>query len=99
MNIWRVGGQSAILFVFLVLTACAGHSVGTPFNWEDTEKIQIGMTESEVVAILGKPYARNQEGNKAQLIWTHATSFGGVESVAYRFEDGLVIEQSSTVGK
>lgn len=79
---------------FCLLVACAG----TQFSWEDTEKVKNGMTESEVIAILGKPYSRSQSGNNSKLIWSFATAFGGAKAVAYSFENGKIVGQS-TVGK
>ena len=79
---------------FLFVVACAG----TNFKWEDTEKIKPGMSESEVVAILGKPYMRKADGTKTKLIWSYA-GMGGTRAVAYVFEDGVMLEQTATVGK
>jgi len=83
-----------VLSSVIVLAACAG----TNFKWEDTEKIQNGMSEEEVVSILGKPRTRSQSGNVSSLMWVYATAFGGGKAVAYRFIDGKVVG-SSTVNK
>jgi outer membrane protein assembly factor BamE (lipoprotein component of BamABCDE complex) len=37
----------------IALTACAG----TYFRWEDARKIQQGMTEQQVLALMGNPAA------------------------------------------
>jgi guanyl-specific ribonuclease Sa len=63
---------------------------GTPFRWEDADKVQNGMTEAEVVAILGKPYSRRESGDDAILVWSY-TSAGGSHAVACRFSKGRVI--------
>lgn len=83
-----------IAVIVIMLSACAG----THFSWEDTEKITNGMTESQVVAILGAPYLRSQSGNTSKLVWSWATAFGGARAVGYTFVDGKVVGQS-TVGK
>ena len=64
---------------------------GTPFNWQDADKVQNGMTEAEVVAILGKPFSRSESGDRAILIWSYTSSVGGSNAVAYRFLNGRVV--------
>jgi hypothetical protein len=83
-----------IVLAAVMLVACAG----TRFQWEDTSKVENGMSESEVVAILGKPYSRSQSGNISVLIWSFATAFGDARAVSYKFVDGKVVG-STTVGK
>jgi hypothetical protein len=63
---------------------------GTPFSWEDADKVQNGMTEAEVVAILGQPYSRRESGDDAILIWSHTSSVGGSNALACRFLNGRV---------
>jgi outer membrane protein assembly factor BamE (lipoprotein component of BamABCDE complex) len=64
---------------------------GTPFRWEDADKVQNGMTEAEVVVILGKPYSRRESGDDAILVWSYTSSAGGSHAVACRFSKGRVI--------
>jgi len=71
---------------------------GTRFKWEDTEKIKNGMTKSEVIAILGKPYTHTQSGNSSTLIWSYATAFGDAKAASYSFENDRVVSKI-TVGK
>jgi hypothetical protein len=78
----------------LALAGCAG----TPFEWEDTAKIHDGMTEDQVVAVLGKPYARAVNGRVTVLTYSYATGFGGAKAVSYRLVDGKVAG-TATVGK
>src|SRR5688572_17277184 len=79
------------LVVACILTACAG----TPFSWEDTAKIHNGMTEADVVAILGEPRTRAQSGNVVILTWAFGTPAGG-RAVAYRLVNGRVSNAAST---
>lgn len=76
----------APLLLALMLTACAG----TNFKWEDVSKVHEGMTEAEVVAVLGPPYSRVQSGPMTILNWTFVTAFGGAKAVSYRLLDGKV---------
>jgi outer membrane protein assembly factor BamE (lipoprotein component of BamABCDE complex) len=89
--------RSATTIVAILLAALVG-CAGTSFRWEDTAKIHDGMTESEVVAILGKPYARSQSGSITVLTWSYASAFGSARAVAYQLKDGKVFG-STTVGK
>lgn len=78
----------------MVLFACAG----TRFDWQDAERIKPGMTEAEVVSILGRPYSRAQEGRVTVLTWSYAGAFDGGRAVSFRLVDGKVAG-SSTVNR
>lgn len=80
-----------VICLTLFVAACAG----TNFKWEDTERINPGMTEAEVVQILGNPYLRTQSGNMKMLTWSYASAFGGAKAVSYRFVDGKVVGNTS----
>ena len=82
-----IGTLSAVI----LLASCAG----TPFKWEDVDKIKNGMSEAELVSILGKPYSRTQTGNTVILTWSSATAFGGAKAVSYRLRDGVVVGVST----
>ena len=76
----------------LALAACAG----TNFQADQVARIHNGMTEDEVVAILGKPYSRAQvNGETAVLTWSYAVAFGGAKAVSYRFSQGRVVGSTS----
>ena len=83
----------ALSLVFL-LSACAG----TNFSWDEVEKVKPGMSESEVIGILGKPTARKQSGDVVVLAWSHANAFTGAKAVSFKFVDGKVAG-STTVNK
>lgn len=78
----------------LALAACAG----TPFEWDEAAKIHDGMTEDQIVSVLGKPYARSQQGAITVLTYSYASGFGGARAVSYRLVNGRVVG-TSTVGK
>src|SRR5690606_36989807 len=74
MNMTRI----AAALLVLALAGCAG----TDFRWEDTEKVHDGMTEAEIIAILGAPYQRVQAaGGMTVLTWSYATALGGHKAV------------------
>lgn len=86
----RTGVRALCVALALMLCACAGAN----FDWEDTERITPGMTEAEVVSILGRPYSRAQEGRVTVLTWSYAGAFGGGRAVAFRLVDGRVVGSS-----
>jgi hypothetical protein len=87
------------LGALVCVVGLAGCAAGTNFSWEDTERVHPGMTEQEVVAILGKPYTRQQSnGQTTKLVWAHAGAFSGPKAVSFTFENGKVVG-SKTVGQ
>lgn len=76
------------------LAACAG----THFRWEDTERIKPGMSEAEVISVLGEPYSKTQSGQTKILTWSYAAGFGGAKAVSYRLVDDKVIS-NTTINK
>ena len=87
--------KSILILGIAIIAACAE----TRFNWEDPDLIHPGMTEAEVIAIIGEPYSRKSEGEKTRLTWSYATGGGFANAVSHLFEDGVVVEQDGTVGK
>jgi hypothetical protein len=47
-----------VKFIALVILGCSGCS-SEPFDL--CERVEIGMTESQIIQILGKPYSQSQE--------------------------------------
>jgi outer membrane protein assembly factor BamE (lipoprotein component of BamABCDE complex) len=85
----------AVSLIAGLVVGCAG----TPFQREDTQKVRSGMTEAEVVSILGNPYSRSQSGDRSVLTWSYADAFGTpAKAVSYTFRGGRVIG-ASTVGR
>lgn len=85
----------AVVVMALLLTAC----IGSPFRWQDTDRIHDGMTEAEVIAILSsKPFSRSQVGNRTILMWNYVPFSGTGRAVSYSFLDGRVVGQT-TVGR
>jgi outer membrane protein assembly factor BamE (lipoprotein component of BamABCDE complex) len=82
----------AYVALSLILVACGA---GTPFSWEDTAKVKPGMTEAEVIAIMGKPYSRSASGTQSTLIWNYA-SHDGSKAVALKFENGRLVGNDKT---
>ena len=79
----------ATVTLTLALAACAAAGP----RLEDVNKVHHGMSEAEVMAILGTPFERAQSGNLATLTWNVDISFGGTRRVAFRLLDGRVVER------
>lgn len=79
----------AIMLLAAALYGCAGSS----FSFDQARQVQLGMTEAEVVSILGKPYSVVARGDEQMWVWSHANSLSGaVRSVSFKMKDGKVIE-------
>lgn len=90
----RIPTLTAVAIV-IALAGCAG----TNYTADQVAQVRNGMTEAEVIAILGQPYQRIQmDGKTAILTWSHATAFGGAKAASFRFQDGRVAS-STTIGK
>ena len=75
------------LMAALLLSACAG----TAFKWDDVQRVEVGMTQQEVISMIGKPNLVMAQGDSTILAWSHATAFGSVRSVSIAFgKDGKV---------
>jgi hypothetical protein len=76
----------------LLLVACA--SSGTDFRIEDAQKVKIGMTEAEVVQIMGsKPSDVQATAGSELWRWIHVATPDGSpsKSFAVKFVGGKVV--------
>lgn len=77
-----------LVFTVLLLSACAG----TNFSYDQARQIQVGMTEAEVISVMGSPYSVVSRGEEQMWIWSRANAFGQAKSVSFKMKDGLVSE-------
>lgn len=82
----------AALAFALVLSACA---TANNYQWEDSAKVHAGMTEAELMAILGTPQERAQDGNLAVWTWTFNSASHGTRIVTFRLLNGKVVERAT----
>jgi len=77
-----------IALLVAALSACAG----TPFRWDNARQVRQGMTQNEVVALLGKPYMVKSNENGTIYVWSHANGLTGEsQAVSIPFDkDGKV---------
>jgi ABC-type Fe3+-hydroxamate transport system substrate-binding protein len=78
--------KALILAMALLLSACAG----TNFDWAEAEKVKAGMTERQVVDLLGTPNVVKNTPEGVILVWSHVNPFSGVKTLAIPFADGKV---------
>lgn len=82
---WKAA--SAVI-VAVVLSSCAGSS----FNWDQARSIKTGMTEAQLVDVMGKPYMVTARGDSQIWVYSHANAFAGAKSVSFILKDGRVVE-------
>lgn len=71
----------------LALAGCAG----TNFSYEKASHVQVGMTEGEVVKIMGRPYQVISMPDSERWIWSHANGLtGSAKAMSMEFRDGRV---------
>lgn len=70
------------------LAGCAGNS----FDWSTVRQIKPGMSETEVVQLLGPPALVKSAGGTVTWSWSYANLMtGNVRAVSVQFKDGVVI--------
>lgn len=62
-----------VLSGFLGACATVDHTSGTSFPIERTTEVQIGMTQAELIDILGAPYAKEPYIGGTKWIWSYST--------------------------
>lgn len=71
----------------ITIAGCAG----SPFTWDAARSVQVGMTEGEVVALLGKPYMVRSSGDTQTWVWSHANGLTGANgAVSFPMKSGKV---------
>ena len=68
------------LIVTIILCGCAG----THFTFEKANTVKVGMTESEVKKIMGKPYMVTSDEKSMRWVYSYA-DLGGARAVSFEF--------------
>lgn len=80
------------MLAVLVLTACAGSG---SINWNDARKIKVGMTEKEVIEVMGSPYQAQVVGNDGVYRWVwvdvNLMRGGGAQKMSAELKNGVVV--------
>lgn len=75
--------------LLLSLSGCAG----TDFSYDEARKVQLGMTEDQVVQLMGPPYSVVSRADGQMWVWSHANGMTGASRVvSFKMKDGKVIE-------
>lgn len=84
--------NTALAFLLLALVTLSG-CAGTDFSYEEARKVQVGMTEDQVVQIMGPPYSVVSRADGQMWVWSHANGMTGASRVvSFRMKDGRVVE-------
>ncbi len=72
----------------VVVSACAGSN----FDWDKARQVKAGMSEQEVVALLGPPNAVRAAGSDVTWAWVHVNGMTATtRTVSVVFRDGRVV--------
>lgn len=77
----------SVFLLGLVLTGC----VGTNFTWQQASQVKVGMTDGEVLQIMGKPYLFNSFSNRVEWIYAWGSLSGQSRSVIFNFDTNGIV--------
>lgn len=76
----------------LLIAGCAG----TKFSYDQARKVQVGMSENEVVSIMGKPYSVISRPDGQVWVWSYANGISGKSrAISFLLKDGQVVKTPS----
>jgi len=80
----------------LVLSVLIAGCAGTSFKWDQARQIRDGMSEKELVSIMGSPYqVRVGEDGQQLWQWVHVDLYGfsgGTKTLNVQVKDGKVVK-------
>ncbi|MBI1891724.1 MAG: hypothetical protein HYS18_13820 [Burkholderiales bacterium] len=78
----------------VVLSACAGSG---KIDWNGARQLKAGMTEKEVLTLMGTPYSVRTSGPSTKLlVWVHVNGMTGMhQSLALPIENGVLKQAPS----
>lgn len=81
------------LLTSIAIAAALAGCAGSNFSYDNARKVEIGMTEAQLVGLMGQPYSVASRGNEQMWIWSHANGFSGSsKAVSFKVIDGKVAE-------
>lgn len=86
----RSSMRSRLNLLLAALMFLVAGCAGTQFEWATARQIKAGMTENEVIALMGPPYLVKSQGGTITWVWSYADAFSGSKSVSVVFKDGKV---------
>lgn len=77
----------AMIVCLMAVSAC----VGTRFSFDRARQIKVGMTESQVRDLMGRPYSVTARGDMQIWTWVQVNAITGAnQSLAIPMKDGKV---------
>lgn len=67
--------KASLAGAVLALLLFAG-CVGTPFRWDTARQIKVGMSEAQVIELMGKPLTMSAADGKEYWTWNYGTGIG-----------------------
>lgn len=86
--------KSPILLILTLVGLLSG-CVGTYFTFDKARQIKVGMTESEVHQIMGRPNSVTSAGGHIRWMYVYGTALGTSAAVTFIFTDAKVTEVPS----
>jgi hypothetical protein len=73
----------------IALAACAG----TNFDWSQARQIKAGMSEHDLIALMGPPYMTAATAQGVRYTWSYANGMNGQSrAVSVLVKDGVVAQ-------
>ena len=84
------------LILAVVVAAGLAGCAGTNFNWDNARQVKEGMSEQQVLSLLGKPIMTTSKPNGLFFVWSFANGFtGSARCVSVIMKDGVVVSAPS----
>jgi outer membrane protein assembly factor BamE (lipoprotein component of BamABCDE complex) len=84
----RSSPRPFLVFVLTsILAACVGQ---TPFEWDRAKQVRLGMTETELRMLMGRPSKIQIKGETQMWVWSYTTPSNTTRSVSFELKDGIV---------
>lgn len=75
------------LLLLALILGCAGNH----FAWDDARRVQLGMSEAEVQAIMGKPNVVTSSDQGVKWTYAYGTALGTGAHVSFAFQSNRVV--------
>lgn len=81
--------KKLITAVSLALSLSACVSYGTPIKWDSVRATHAGMTEKELLAVMGQPSSVSTRGTDTIYIYMFVSTSGSAYA-SFKLNDGIV---------
>lgn len=84
--------MKALAALAIVATLCACSMRGGDTSFDNIERVRLGMSEAELIQIMGKPDITRITEGKQIWVWRNPLALTGASVVSFGLRDGKVIE-------